>query len=62
MTDKEIRQQIEFAEQIVKDWPAWKRNILLHSSQPMNSTARVPVNNQTAQTVQLQEQPSTTVD
>jgi len=45
MTDKEIRLQIERATATVKTWPAWKRNILLHSLQPTNSNARDPVNN-----------------
>jgi len=42
---KEIRKQIEFASQVVGQWPVWKRNILAHSSQPTNSTARSQVNN-----------------
>lgn len=45
ITRREIREQIAFASQVVGRWPAWKRNILLHSSQPTNSTTRTPVNN-----------------
>lgn len=37
---KEIRRQIAFANKVVSQWPAWKRNILAHSSQPTNSIAR----------------------
>ena len=43
MTSTEIREQIEFASRVVEQWPAWKRNILMHSSEPTNSSARQPV-------------------
>jgi len=46
MTQKEITQQISFASQAVAKWPAWKRNILSHSSKPTNSVARPPVSNE----------------
>lgn len=43
MDKPEIREQIEFASRVVEQWPAWKRNILMHSSEPTNSSARQPV-------------------
>ncbi|TWT96402.1 hypothetical protein Pla100_28800 [Neorhodopirellula pilleata] len=55
MTDKEIRQQIARATAEVQTWPSWKRNILVHSSQPTNSTARTPVDNR--QTSSSQSEP-----
>ncbi len=58
MTDKEIRLQIERATAEVQTWPAWKRNILVHSSQPTNSSARTPVNNTTPQSNQTCSPPS----
>jgi hypothetical protein len=46
MTRIEIQDQIGFASKIVRQWPAWKQNILVHSCQPTNSVARSPVVNQ----------------
>lgn len=46
MSDKEIREQIAKAAELVGTWPDWKRNILAQSSKPSVSTPRVPVNNQ----------------
>lgn len=43
VTAKEVQIQIQYASQVVRVWPAWKRNILSHSSQPTNSRARTPV-------------------
>jgi hypothetical protein len=37
------RKQISAIAETVKSWPAWKRNILTHSAQPMNSLARPPI-------------------
>lgn len=45
MTDSEFRSQIKKAQKIVGTWPAWKQNILVHSSQSTNSSPRQPVNN-----------------
>ncbi|TWU15782.1 hypothetical protein [Allorhodopirellula heiligendammensis] len=56
MTDKEIRQQIERATAEVQTWPSWKRNILVHSSQPTNSTARTPVDNRQSSSSQSEPQ------
>jgi len=47
MSEKDIRTQIAASATIVKNWPAWKQNILTHSAQPTNSTARPPIHNQT---------------
>jgi hypothetical protein len=46
MTEKDIQKQLRFAASVVKQWPAWKRNILVHSAQPTNSQSRPPVSNQ----------------
>jgi hypothetical protein len=46
MTVTEIRQEIAKATELVKSWPEWKQNILVHSSQPSISTPRPPVSNQ----------------
>lgn len=35
-----IRKHCEYASRIVENWPAWKQNLLKHSSEPMNSVAR----------------------
>lgn len=43
MTKNDIEQQIQNASSIVGQWPRWKQNILNHSCQPTNSTARTPV-------------------
>lgn len=56
MTDKEIRQQIERATAVVQTWPSWKRNILVRSSQPTNSTARTPVDNRKSSSSQSEPQ------
>jgi len=45
MTEMEVELRIQHATQVVGKWPAWKKTILAHSSQPTNSTAREPVNN-----------------
>lgn len=47
MSDKNIRSQIAASAEIVKSWPEGKQNILTHSAQPTNSTARPPVWNGT---------------
>ncbi|QDU98477.1 hypothetical protein [Lignipirellula cremea] len=45
MTHDEIRKQIEYATKVVETWPAWKQNILAHSSSPAISQPREPVDN-----------------
>ena len=40
ITKKELQEQIEFASNIVKDWPIWKQNILNHSLEPTNKIPR----------------------
>lgn len=50
MTNAEIQEQIALASSIVNQWRDWKRNILVHSSQPTNSVAREPVDNRVAET------------
>lgn len=47
ITSKEIQTQIQYASRVVGSWPAWKQNILSHSSQPTNSVARAPIDNHT---------------
>jgi hypothetical protein len=47
----DIEEQIQFASDIVGQWPAWKRNILVHSLQPMNSKPRSPVDNRHASNI-----------
>ena len=46
MITEEITQQIRLATKAIAKWPAWKRNILSHSSKPTNSVARRPVSNE----------------
>jgi len=45
MSDNDVRKQISASAALVKSWPVWKQNILVHSAQPMNSSARPPVVN-----------------
>ncbi len=45
MTKMEILEQVKLANEIVRNWPAWEKNILEHSLQPTNSVPRAPVDN-----------------
>ena len=45
---EDIHRQIEYATKVMAQWPEWKRNILTHSLQPTNSSARNPVENNDA--------------
>ena len=49
MTRNELREQVAKANRLVATWPAWKQNILAHSSQPSVSSPRPPVDNQAGQ-------------
>ena len=51
MTPSELRLQIDKATRLIETWPAWKQNILAHSSRPSVSSPRPPVNNQASQTL-----------
>lgn len=42
-TNKDLREHLEWATQVVNSWPEWKRNILRDASKPMNDTPREPV-------------------
>ncbi len=53
MTASELRLQIDKATRLIETWPAWKQNILAHSSQPSVSAPRPPVNNQASQSQPL---------
>ncbi len=48
MSEQEIRDQINKANNEVATWPNWKKGILTQSSQPTVSTPRLPVNNQSS--------------
>lgn len=43
MTERDIQTQTEYAAKIMESWPAWKRNILQHSTEPTNKMARPPI-------------------
>ena len=43
MTELEFRQHIKAAAEEVRNWPAWKRNILAQCGQPTVAIARTPV-------------------
>lgn len=40
--DRQFIEHLEWASSIVSRWPAWKRNILQHSYEPVNSVRREP--------------------
>ncbi len=49
MSNSDVRKQISEKAAIVRTWPVWKQNILAHSAQPTNSSARPPVVSQKQQ-------------
>ena len=46
MSNNDVRKQISANAAMVRTWPVWKQNILAHSAQPTNSSARPPVASQ----------------